>query len=220
MKRISYRLISGGPEMKKRISIILMFVMCVIFTACSDSDQEEKEMVPQASQMKSICELATMQCYYHNVAKYSEEDAAGILWWKKDRKFWIEYSGIVTIGIDTSLVNIEVDGEVVTITIPKAEVLGYKVDETTLTEDSFIQGKNSAKIEAEHQTEAFKAAQEKMYETASKDTVLLATAQQRAQKLLEDYVNNIGNYVGKTYKIQWIYGEGAEELNHVELEEE
>ena len=205
--------------MKKVISIILIAVMCLSFAACSKSDNSNKEIAPQASQMKSICELATMQCYYHNVAKYTEDDASGVLWWKKDRKFWVEYSGIVTIGIDTSLVNIEVDGENVTITIPPVKVLDCKVDDTTLTKDSFIVAKDSAKVGAEHQTEAFKDAQAKMQEEASGDTVLLANAQQRAQKLLEDYVTNIGNCVGKAYKIKWVYLEGAEELHTVETEE-
>ena len=175
-------------------------------------------MEPQAAQMKSICELATVQCYYHNVAKYMDDDAVGMLWWKKDRKFWVEYSGVVTIGIDTSLVKIEVDGENVTITIPPAKVLGYKVDEKTLTKDSFIVANDSAKVDAEHQTEAFKEAQAKMQEEASNDTVLLANAQQRAQKLLENYVNSIGDCVGKTYNIKWVYLDGAEELNNVETD--
>lgn len=204
--------------MKKIIGIILTLVMCVSFVACSYSDKSDKDISPQASQMKSICELATMQCYYHNVAKYAEEDAAGVLWWKKDRKFWVEYSGIVTIGVDTSLVNIEVDGENVTITIPPAKVLGCKVDEATLTEDSFIVAKDSAKVEAEHQTEAFKEAQSKMETEAANDTVLLANAQQRAQKLLEDYVTNIGNVVGKSYQVTWVYLDGAEELQNLETE--
>lgn len=199
--------------MKKIIGIILTFVICISFTACSHSEKSHKNISPQASQMKSICELATMQCYYHNVAKYIEEDAEGFLWWKKDRKFWVEYSGIVTIGVDTSLVNIEVDGENVTITIPPAKVLGCKVDEATLTEDSFIVAKDSAKVEAEHQTQAFKEAQSKMEAEATNDTVLLANAQQRAQKLLEDYVANIGNVVGKSYQIKWVYLEGAEQLS-------
>ena len=163
--------------------------------------------------MKAICELATMQCYYHNVAKYNEEDASGALFWKKDRKFWVEYSGIVTIGIDTSQVNIEVDGEVVTITIPPARVLGCKVDDKTLTPDSFIVAKDSASVEAEHQTETFQEAQANMQEAASSDTALLAGAQQRAQKLLEDYVNNIGACTGKSYQIKWVYLDGAEDLN-------
>ena len=185
--------------------------------ACSYGEQA-KEITPQASQMKSICELATMDCYYHNVAKYSKEDASGALWWKKDRKFWVEYAGVVTIGIDTTLVNIEVNDDNVTITIPPAKVLGCKVDEATLNDDSFIIAKESAKVEAQHQTEAYKEAQSKMQEEASSDTVLLASAQQRAQKLLEDYVNNIGNCVGKTYKIEWIYLDNAEKLQNTNTE--
>lgn len=205
--------------MKKILCMFLILASGLSFAACSMKKDPVQEMTPQASQMKSICELATMDCYYHNVAKYMEEDASGVLLWKKDRKFWVEYAGIVTIGIDTSLVNIEVEGEKVTITIPPAKVLSCKVDETTLTEDSFIIAKNSAAVEAEHQTTAFKEAQTKMQEEASSDTVLLASAQQRAQKLLEDYVNNIGNCVGKTYEIKWVYLDSAESLNNLDTEE-
>lgn len=200
--------------MKKLISSVLVVILSFSLAGCSTANSEKHELTPQAAQMKSICELATMQCYFHNVAKYTEEDASGVLWWKKDRKFWVEYSGIVTIGIDTSLVEIDVNGEDITITIPPAKVLDCKVDEKTLSEDSFIVAKGSAKVEAEHQTAAFQEAQAKMKEEASNDTVLLANAQQRAQKLLEDYVINIGDCVGKTYKIKWVYLAGAEELSN------
>ena len=197
--------------MKKYLSVILIIMMCFSSVSCA---KEIKNIAPETSQMKSICELAVMECYYHNVAKYKEENATGILWWEKDRHFWMEYAGIVTIGVDTSLMNIEVEDENVTITIPPAKVLGCKVDETTLTEDSFIVAQNSAKVEAEHQTEAFKSAKDKLESEAKSNFTLLAAAQQRVQKLLEDYVTNIGNSVGKTYKIKWIYLEGAEELNN------
>lgn len=201
--------------MKKYLSVILIIIMCFSSVSCA---KEIKNIAPETSQMKSICELAVMECYYHNVAKYKEENATGMLWWEKDRHFWMEYAGIVTIGVDTSLMNIEVEDENVTITIPPAKVLGCKVDETTLTEDSFIVAKNSAKVEAEHQTEAFKSAKDKLESEAKSNLTLLAAAQQRVQKLLEDYVTNIGNSVGKTYKIKWIYLEGAEELNKTETE--
>lgn len=199
--------------MKKYLSVILIIIMCFSSVSCA---KEIKNIAPETSQMKSICELAVMECYYHNVAKYKEENATGMLWWEKDRHFWMEYAGIVAIGVDTSLMNIEVEDENVTITIPPAKVLGCKVDETTLTEDSFIVAKNSAKVEAEHQTEAFKGAKDKLESEAKSNFTLLAAAQQRVQKLLEDYVTNIGNSVGKTYKIKWIYLEGAEELNKTE----
>ena len=194
----------------KRILCIILVLVCILCTACSAKEKHSDNISPQISQMKSICELATMECYYHNVAKYMEDDATGTLWWKKDRKFWIEYAGIVTIGIDTSRVRIEIDGNTVSITIPPAKVLGCKVDNTTLTPQSFYVDKSSAPVEAEHQTEAYKQAQGKLLEAASNDTVLLANAQARAQKLLEDYINNIGSYIGVSYKIRWIYLDGAE----------
>lgn len=202
--------------MKKIISIMLIVAICLSFTACSNTDEN---ITPQVSQMKAICELATMQCYYHAVAKYFKEDVSGMLWWEKDRNFWVEYSGIVTIGIDASLVTIEVEGENVTISIPAAKVLSCKVDEETLTEKSFIVAKDSASVEAKHQTEAFKKAQVKMQEDASNDTVLLANAQQRAQKLLEDYVNNIGDCTGKKYTIKWVYLNGAKDLSNTDESE-
>lgn len=201
--------------MKKFLSVILIIMMCFSSVSCA---KEIKNIAPEPSQMKAICELAVMECYYHNVAKYKEENATGMLWWEKDRHFWMEYAGVVTIGIDATQLSIEVKDENVTITIPPAKVLGCKVDETTLTEDSFIVAKNSAKVEAEHQTEAFKSAKDKLESEAKSNFTLLAAAQQRVQKLLEDYVTNIGNSVGKTYKIKWIYLEGAEELNKTEIE--
>ena len=206
-------------EMKKIVNIILIIIMSFYCVGCSKLNNSNKEIVPQASQVKSICELATMKCYYHNVAKYKENDASGALWWKKDRNFWIEYTGIVTLGVDVSLVNIEVDDETVEITIPPAKVLSCEVDAETLNENSFVVSKNSAKVEAEHQTEAFKQAQAEIQQKANNDTVLLANAQKRAQKLLEDYINNIGICTGKDYKIKWIYIEEAEKLNNVDINE-
>ncbi len=196
--------------MKKMICLFAIFTICLTMTGCSSKDNEFKNVEPQISQMKSICELATMKCYYHNVAKYMEEDASGMWFWSKDRKFWIEYAGIVTIGIDISKMKMEVKNDNVTITIPQAQVLGCEVDDATLTEESFVVAKNSAKIEAEHQTAAFKEAQAKMQESASTDTALLSNAQQRAQKLIEDYVNNIGGCIDKKYKITWEYLEEDE----------
>lgn len=187
--------------------MVLTLTMLILCTSCGSvkESKQNKEIKPLVSQMRTICELATVECYYHNVAKYKEEEAEGILWWKKDKHFWIEYSGIVKIGIDMSLVNISIKDDKVTITLPPAKVLSSKVDEMTLTEDSFIIDGNSAKIDSEDQTLAFKEAQDNMVRSASEDTVLLASAQQRAQTLLEDYVANIGNAVNKQYTIEWIY---------------
>lgn len=191
--------------MKKLMCILISAVLTLSLAACSNTEPAPVDMEPKTSQMKAICELAVMDCYYHNVAKYEMKDAEGFLWWTKDKNFWIEYSGVVTIGIDVSRVTVEVDGTKVTISIPAAEVLRYTVDSSSLTEDSYIVAKDSAAIEAEDEIAAFSVAQADLEATASQDTALLASAQQQAQQLLEDYITNIGKATGKSYTIEWIY---------------
>lgn len=192
-------------KIKKIIALFLTLALSFTCISCAKTEEQQKKIKPEVSQMKSICELATMECYYHNVAKYTEKDATGILFWTKDKHFWIEYSGIVKIGIDASLVVVEVEGDSITITIPNAKVLGKKVEEASFTKGSFIEDKDSARISADDQTKAFAVAQGNMEKAASEDSTLLASAQQRAQKLIEEYVTNIGNAVGKEYSIKWKY---------------
>ena len=189
---------------KKIVSMVLAAVMCMTCISCGQKEQKMVEE-PKVSQVKAICELAVMDCYYHNVAKYFEEDASGIWLWKKDKKFWIEYSGVVRIGIDASQVQMEVKDKQVEITMPKARVMNCTVDAATLNTDSFIVASDSAKVEAEDQTKAFREAQKNMEEEASGDSALLAAAQQRAQNLLEKYVKNVGSVTGTEYTIIWKY---------------
>lgn len=191
--------------MKKFIALLLTAFLIISCTACGESSENKKTAEPKVSQMKSICELAVMDCYYHNVAKYNEKNASGWWLWTQDKEFWIEYSGIVTLGVDVSLVSMEIDGDNITITIPPATVQNCEVDESTLTKDSYIVAQNSAEVTAEDEVMAFGEAQKKLEETAAADKTLLAEAQQRTQILLEDYIKNIGNTVGKEYTINWKY---------------
>ena len=191
--------------MNRKITVIVAIISMLLFVSCGQTEKIALDSEPQSSQMKAICELSTMECYYHNVAKYNEEDASGFLIWTKDKNFWVEYSGIVKVGIDASQLQMNVKENIVTISIPKAKILGSKVDLESLTENSFYIDKDSAKIEAKDQTEAFKVAEEYMVKKASNDTTLLSNAQQRAQILLEDYVNNIGDVTGMEYEIKWVY---------------
>lgn len=189
--------------MKKNICIILLCISFLFLTACNNQTEQTPVSI-KTSEMRTICNLATMDCYYHNVAKYKEENVSGFLWWKKDREFWIEYEGKVSVGVDASLIEIEVNDEKVKITMPNAEVLSCKVDEASLTEQSFIKASNSAKVEPEQQLQAFEEAQKKMEESAKEDTILLANAKERAKQLMEDYVINIGTLLEKNYTIEWV----------------
>ena len=102
----------------------------------------------------------------------------------------------------------QVDGDQVTITMPKAEVLSCQVDQTSLNEDSYYttrEGLGAEKINADDQTEAIKTAQENMLENVQSDESLL----QRAQELLEQYVKNVGDAMGKTYEVSFVIADEA-----------
>lgn len=189
--------------MDRILAYLLAIVLVLSLPACGN--QAKVEIEPKISQIKTICELAVIDCYYHNVAKFNEKDAEGMLWWKKDKKFWIEYSGKVRIGVDLSLVSISVDGEKVKITLPDAKVLSSTVDASSLTNKSYIVDVNSAKIRAEDEVKAFEVAQRQLVEHASSDTALLANARDRVQTLIEDYIKNIGDAVDIDYQIDWNY---------------
>ncbi len=195
--------------MKRFIAIICVFLSLLTLPSCAFAEKAPP-IEPKVSQMKAICELAVMDCYYHNVAEYYEEDAqTGWLVIDKDKKFWIEYSGIVTLGIDVSLVTLEISDNVVTIAVPPGKVLDCKVDSSSLTKDSYIVAKKSADVTAYDETAAFSEAQKHLRETVENDTALLASAQQRAMSLLDEYITNISNAVGKQYTINWIYLDAA-----------
>ena len=189
--------------MKKLIAFVLVVATLLSFVGCNNA---QKIPEPQISQMRAICELATMECYYHNVAKYHETgiqtDWFG--WFHGEKHFWIEYAGVVTVGIDAALVTIKVSGENVEVTIPPARVLGSSVDAATLTEDSFIIADGSLDIKAEDQTKTYTEAQYQMELAAAQDSTLLANAQERAKALLKNYIDNVGEALGVTYKITWV----------------
>lgn len=193
-------------KLKQVLAGVLAVTFVAVGTACGMQQKApEPDVTPSVSRVKSICDLSVMECYYHNVAKFNQKDAEGVLFWKKDKRFWVEYSGIVKVGVDASKVEMTINGTEVTITIPEAEVLDSKVDSSSLNKDSYIVAKDSVAVNADDEVEVFRVAQEEMEKEASGDKALLAAAQQRAQQLLEDYVLNIGSAVGKNYSIKWKY---------------
>ena len=58
--------------MKKAFILFLTVVILAVSTGCA-KQPEPINMEPELTQMKSICKLSVMDCYYHNVAKFKEE---------------------------------------------------------------------------------------------------------------------------------------------------
>lgn len=181
------------------ILITLLSINCLF--GCGSQKQK-----PDFSSIKSVCELSTLKCYYHNVATYGK-NAHGLLkvFGSGYKKIWIEYSGIVNLGIDINKVDIsEPDtNNVITIKIPDAEVQSTSLDKSTLSEPLTDKGVFT-KITTEEKTEALSSAQQNMKETAQKDTSLLAQAKEHAKLILQGYINNLGEEFNEEYTIKWV----------------
>lgn len=190
--------------MKKRIKLLLgVFLLSDLLCACS-SKKNMESYEPGLAQIKQICELSTLECYYHNVAKSKKE--GDIV--KEDRTFWIEYTGIARIGIDMSEVKMEVSGENIKLYVPEAELLNIEVKDDTFNENSYFTDEDngflSNKITADDQTAAIADAQNTMKETIMANKALFVNARERAETLIENYIKQIGEACGKEYSIAFI----------------
>ena len=174
-------------------------VLCL--TGCGKETQ-----TADFSGVTSVCELATLKCYYHNVAK-AETEASGIFakWLKTGyKKIWTEYSGIIEYGIDISQVTVSEPDKngVVTVTMPDAQVLNVDVDEdslgTPLTDTGFL-----TSVTTEEKTTTLAGAQEAMEQQAKENTEMLSQAKARAKTLIEEFIKNVGESIGEEYTVEW-----------------
>lgn len=187
--------------MKKKIIILLTVCFMFVVTGCSTNK------APSIDEMKiqNICTLATLKVDYNNVARYTKEKT-GLL--KGELKAWVEYKGYVKLGVQMSKVKTSLENNVVTITMPNAEVLEYDIDDSSYTPDSWIFSEkefwNINKIEPGELDKEVENAQLKMVEVASSDSTLLLQAQNRAKLLIENYINQMGKIANIEYTIKWI----------------
>ena len=63
-------------------------------------------------------------------------------------------------------------------------------------------------MSAEVKNQALQDAQNNLLETAKNDTTSKAQATERAKSLLEQYVKNTGEAIGKSYTVKWAQAEG------------
>ena len=181
--------------------MLLVGTVVLCLTGCGKETQ-----TADFSGVTSVCELATLKCYYHNVAK-AETEASGIFakWLKTGyKKIWTEYSGIIEYGIDISQVTVSEPDKngVVTVTMPDAQVLNVDVDEeslgTPLTDTGFL-----TSVTTEEKTTTLAGAQEAMEQQAKENTEMLSQAKARAKTLIEEYIKNVGESIGEESTVEW-----------------
>lgn len=197
---------------------LLLLAAVLLFPLAGDAPQTA-EWASYAS-VNDICELATLRSYYHNVVVHEEkpEGAAkvisDILTWPFDRllktgykQFWLEYSGIVEVGInlkaDTILIGSPDASGIIDVYLPEPRVLRVDADESSFSAPLDETGLFTA-ITARERAEAYAAAQEKMRQEAEQDQSLLRRAKNNAKILLEHYLVTLGKEMGAAYTVRWV----------------
>ncbi len=191
--------------------LILDIILCVAFiltNVLSKPKQTDRQI--SKSNIQRICELATLECYYHNVSNWSQ-DAYGILAFAGygKKKLWIEYDGIVRVGINAGEIKVSDPDKdnVITVTIPTATILEKDLDESTIKEiasDETILLLFNDQVNTEDRRKALAAAQDDMEESASRNEMILDEAQERAKKIIERNILAAGEANGKHYKVKFL----------------
>lgn len=183
--------------MLKKLFLCLLFIIFIIsITTCNNSlpkfDSEE---------MRNICNLAVMDCYFHNIAKLHKK-AEGFM--SKEKTIWFEYTAKVKFGIDASLIDVDVYKNLVTIRLPQAQVLqSPNIIDDTIRPYSSADGLIKTKITPEEKLLAQETANISMIKQLNENRTLVQKAETRIKIILTNYINQIGDFSGVEYKIVW-----------------
>ncbi len=196
--------------MKKIGNIIVVLLVIIVITGCGKS--KDISINDSVTKIHALGDLVTYETYFHNVAKLDKEKDKGLIsLLQKDRKLWIEYTGIVRLGVDMSKVKINMKGNnQVEVFIPKAKIIGKPdLDDKDFNEKSFIDSEDGIvpnKLTADDSRDAMALAQNLMAEKVQNDSNLLKTAQLRAKNLVEEYINQFADD-NESYNFIWNYEE-------------
>lgn len=197
--------------MKKKIIACMLIIGVVVstFSGCGKEKQKEMELQPQEAKILDICELATQEYVLSTVAKNVKlKDKGWLNLLDQDREVWIQYEGVVPVGVELSPDFLDVKGNEVRIKAPKAVVSEPDILENTFTKDSFFISEekwySSNDVTAEFQKELLIAAQKELKTSVEQNEELLQLAENRAKELIENYISELGKMAKKEYTIKWI----------------
>lgn len=199
---------------KHSTRLLLVFVLIIDIILCGayfliypGGQKKTAEQEISESKIQKICELATLECFYHNVSDWSQP-AYGIFGYGA-KKVWMEYDGIVHVGIKAGKVRISEpdENDVITVTIPAATILDKDLDEESISEitsDKTVLFFFNDSVNTEDRKKALAKAQDDMEATAAKDEMILGEAQERAKKIIERSIGAAGEAAGKNYKVKFV----------------
>ncbi len=178
-----------------------------VIVLSADYVPDTPDFVPELSRIKSICELSTLKCIYHNVAYGTQYAGTGLSHMgEKNRNFMQEYDCEVEISYSVDQIKMEQNGSEIRISLPEPNITSRKLPES-ISPDSYIEEPDNAfndnPIKAETISKAISFADVNMEEEIRENTNLIASAEYQAKSLIENYIKQIGLLTDVEYKIIW-----------------
>ena len=218
------------PTNKQKRKTVVIRIISIVSTLCilggtwlwnehaSHKAEVQEVEKPNFSEVIQIGDLMTLKCYYHNVAEY-EKQPDGLLRYGLFqvgyKKFWIEYTGTVKIGIDVNKVKIGEPDEagVIKVYIPEVDKFEANQDSNSVKEPIYEKGVFTS-ITVEEKTAALAKAQDDMEVAAKDDKAMISRAKENAQSIIKQYIINVGMALGQEYTVQWV--DTPDEVDYVE----
>ena len=185
-------------------------------TAIIEETIETTPVTPEVAQVQYICQIAAVQCYYHNVATATKKPGTGLSHFgEEDTPFWFEYSATATFGIEAGSITMNIEGDQIYVHLPHATILDGDI---TVIPDSISEPvcrpnawyRNDVEITAVDVTNAMSTANEKIYDQIVNDPYIITIADTQAQSLIKNYIDQIISLSGMEYNVNFVYDESEE----------
>ena len=188
--------------------MLIVGLTATTLVGCGEKEMTT-EVTPEKEKIIDICQLVTQEYVLTTVAKDIKQSDKGLLnLLDQDREVWIQYEGVVPVGVELTEDFLECKGEKVKIKAPKAVVYEPDILENTLTEESFFVSEekwySSNDVTAEFQKGLLASAQEELKRSVENNPALLKNAENRAKELIENYISELGKATKTEYKIEWV----------------
>ena len=157
------------------------------------------------ARLTQASDLATARLEYRGLIRYE----AGEIRFITQKGFTMIYNAHIKAGIDLSKAKVDVSGETITVTLPKAEIQDITIDPGSLEfyDEKFALFNFQDREDKEDTVTALQAAKEDAEKNAA-DSELLTTANEQAQRLIQELLAPVTKDSEKEYTI--VFNEPSE----------
>lgn len=199
--------VSKGWRTAFIFAVLIIALLVAAFFAYRYFTKEPEEQPPVINadivtkQLLEVQELVTVEYRYTNMGVF--EDQKDFYGWSvplTKKSFIVSYDGIIKAGVDLSGLNVQVSGNTVSVTIPKAEIMSHEIVEDSIEifdeKDNIF---NPIKIE---DYAGFTQDQKGKIELKVQEDGLLDQAYQRAQSTIAHLLSNMPDMENYTLLIR------------------